>query len=220
MKNTQRSLGQKLLFRTGIAAILFILLILISLFYLVLEIDEHEERLVELNEIDEDLTALYIAVIDQETGQRGYNLTGNVAFLEPFYNGIEAFKSKQSDLQKQVIKYPNFNNYVQNTIEKGVAWTNQFGLPQVQSSKSYEYLDEQALEKGKIAFDSFRESYRVSHNLVEKESNKIQREFINKIIGFFIGSSLLTILTIGVLWSDIFKKFNSITCPIVELSEY
>ncbi|MCM3387148.1 diguanylate cyclase [Ureibacillus chungkukjangi] len=219
MKNTHHTLGQRLLFRTGLTAILFIILILLSLFYLVKEVDKHGARQKELIEIDENLTALYIAVIDQETGQRGYNLTGNIEFLQPFYNGIKVFKTKKADLQKQINKYPSFNLYVLDTIKNGEIWTNQFGIPHVQSSKVNEHLTEQELKIGKTAFDSFRLSYTAAHNHVETESKHIQEVFIHKVIVFIIGSSLLTILTIGVLWSTLFKKFNSITRPIVELSE-
>lgn len=219
MENTKRSLGQKLLLRTAISAILFVLLILLTLFYLVSEVEEHEANENEIFEIDENLTALYIAVIDQETGQRGFNLTHNEEFLEPFYNGIKTFNSKETVLREQINNYPDFENNVIDAIEIGERWTNQYGIPHVQLGLEGQKTDEPALKSGKIVFDSFRKSFENAQNLIEKESYKEQHTFINKVISIFIASSLIYIFSFCILWYDIFKKFNSITQPIIELSK-
>lgn len=219
MNKTQRSLGQRLLLRTAVSAILFIILIIFSLFYLVSEVDEQEASQNEILEIDDNLTDLYIAVIDQETGQRGFNLTHNHEYLEPFYNGIITFKSKETLLREQIRDFPNLKSHVLDTIEVGEKWTNQYGLPQVQIGLVGQKVDKIALKDGKTVFDSFRESFKHAHTLVEKESHKAQQTFLNKVISIIIGSSLIYIISFSILWYDIFKKFNSITQPIIELSK-
>ena len=219
MKKTQSRLGKRLLFRTGISAILFIILILVSLYYLVSQVKQNETNQKVIDEIDENFTDLYIAVIDQETGQRGFNLTRNEEFLAPFYSGIDVFNMKEDALLQLLVNYPELTKYVLDTIEKGKLWTNEFGIPQIQIGLANQKLDELSLNKGKIAFDSFRKSYEISHNLIEKESNRAQQAFINKIIIIFLGSSLLFIITFTFLWYVISRKFSSITKPIILLSE-
>jgi signal transduction histidine kinase/CheY-like chemotaxis protein len=45
-------------------------------------------------------------LVDMETGQRGFLITGNQLFLEPFHNAIKVWAAKVSDLKKLVADNP------------------------------------------------------------------------------------------------------------------
>ncbi len=46
-------------------------------------------------------------MIDQETGMRGFTVTGDESFLEPYYDGAKQFDTSMSELQNTVSDNPN-----------------------------------------------------------------------------------------------------------------
>ena len=52
----------------------------------------------KLRDIDEASHSLLIALLDAETGQRGYIITGDDLYLDPYQAGIEAAPRKLNDL--------------------------------------------------------------------------------------------------------------------------
>jgi diguanylate cyclase (GGDEF)-like protein len=219
VENRENRIGRNYLLKTGFSAIIFIVVIIISFSYILGTVNENKRSQKDINEIDENLTDLYISVINQETSQRGFNLTKNQEFLEPFNQGKQVFKEKEELLIQYIKLYPEFSGIILNTIEKGSYWTNHYGTPQIELSMKGSHPSEASLEDGKKALDSFRESYQTAHDFVEKRSIEIQNGFSNKLIFLFSLSSLLFILMFILIWIWMYRKFKSIIIPIVELSQ-
>ncbi|PAD69087.1 hypothetical protein CHH83_10430 [Bacillus sp. 7586-K] len=217
-ESRKNSIGRKYLLRTGFSAIIFIVYMLINFIYIVGVINEHKKIQKELDKLDEHLSDLYISVINQETGQRGFILTNNHDFLQPYHEGKVVFRGQEKQLNHYLDIYPQFSEHIQDTIKKGEYWTNNYGEPQIQMSKLGENPSEDSLKKGKIAFDTFRESYQISHQFVEKKKINLENAFYNKLILMFSLTSLFSVLVLLFIWYRMFMEFRSIITPIILLS--
>jgi len=84
------------------------------------------------------LLAIAKALVDQETGQRGYLITGNDDFLEPFINGQNDFQTNIEALQTLVANAYDMNA-ARRTIDKiellAKDWLNLAGMPEIQARK-------------------------------------------------------------------------------------
>lgn len=56
--------------------------------------------------MNQHVLVLYQSLIDQETGQRGYSLSKNATFLEPFYEGSATFKQTSEKLKLNLYDSP------------------------------------------------------------------------------------------------------------------
>ena len=60
------------------------------------------------NHTDANLLILFSKdIVEQETGERGYLITGKENFLEPYYEGIANFNTHVSLLKSHVFNSPN-----------------------------------------------------------------------------------------------------------------
>ncbi|WP_253279972.1 CHASE3 domain-containing protein [Phaeobacter sp. 11ANDIMAR09] len=102
--------------------------------------------------------------VDMETGYRGYMLTGEKAFLEPYNNGKAAFREAIAELQKTVSDNPPqvgrlkeadtlISSWIKNVIEPGMKLRRQVNVGVVTLDEIDRFVSEQ---KGKQYFDAFR----------------------------------------------------------------
>ena len=61
-----------------------------------------------------EISNLKSTIVDAETGQRGYLLTGNVAFLEPYHNGLENSSKLIAKLSERVDDIPELKPVMSN----------------------------------------------------------------------------------------------------------
>ncbi|KIC11733.1 chemotaxis protein [Leisingera sp. ANG-M1] len=99
-----------------------------------------------------------------ETGYRGYMLTGEKAFLEPYNNGKTAFRDAIAELQKTVSDNPPqvgrlqeadtlISGWIKNVIEPGIKLRRQVNIGVVTLDEIDRFVSEQ---RGKQYFDAFR----------------------------------------------------------------
>jgi methyl-accepting chemotaxis protein len=92
----------------GYAVALIALLIMSVISYLsISHLVETSRMVVHTNKVLEATTSVFSSLQDVETGQRGYQLTGNAIFLEAFTAGVDEFKKNIEQLGMLVADNPN-----------------------------------------------------------------------------------------------------------------
>ncbi len=99
---------------------------------------------------------LYNALINEETGVRGYVLTGERAFLEPYLMGLAQEPGDARKLRNLVSPYPRLRADLRVVLNQANRWRTSFAIPAITMTgtrKKVSVADELA---GKRAFDAFR----------------------------------------------------------------
>ncbi|PRY14434.1 phospho-acceptor domain-containing protein [Pontibacter ummariensis] len=90
------------------------------------------------------------AIVDTETGLRGFQVSDNEAFLEPYYNGQEDYEFANKQLF-ELVKDPAQRRLLTSIDSTYKQWLHVFAIPSIK-------LQKEALrtEAGKAAFEDFR----------------------------------------------------------------
>lgn len=142
-------------FVIGVQSIAFLLLLVLQLLTQMLT-QGNEAELMRLNRVNYALNELKVALIDQETGQRGYDLTGLRDFLGPYNTGTAAFRRYAGRLLNDASSVPGLETQIETVIGYGERWHNLYGEPQVSRKASGEPVATGALLQGKQELDQFR----------------------------------------------------------------
>ena len=97
----------KLSIRSSIlSALLLFTILIVSIVYITIRrtatLKDTNEELMYSEEIRYELQQLLLAVLDNETGARGYVITSNESFLEPLYASERTLKSYTSQLEHRI----------------------------------------------------------------------------------------------------------------------
>ncbi|MCJ8340739.1 MAG: CHASE3 domain-containing protein [Pseudomonadales bacterium] len=165
-------------------------------------------------------------LVDMETGQRGYLITGKKNFLKPFYDGNAGFDQKHSDALDLVSDNSAQVELLQRIKSLQLSWLEKAGKPEIalrdkvaQGSASLADVSQLLIKaEGKNIMDSLRlqltEFIAVEQILLEKrEMDNLQAndELLNQI---FFGSVFAILM--GVLL--VYFTTRIITRPIVEIN--
>lgn len=216
--NSLGKLGKRLLSSIVVAAVVIILLVILSIVNIRFFLNENIRGQQALDSIEESTNHLFKAVIDQETGQRGYNLTKDVTFLEPYNNGINEFSSSSEELVQATKKFPDLSTKANELIEKGQYWQERYGESLVELTHNGEQPTTQMILDGKMVLDDFRQKV-VSYSEKIEEQRSIVRNKMQTRINFTLAG--LFIISIGIIFLNLFINFRilkSVIQPIIELS--
>jgi methyl-accepting chemotaxis protein len=105
-------------------------------------------------------SALIAAIIDQETGVRGFLVSGNENFLEPYHAGIKTFDQSLSQLLTLTSDNAGQQGRLKRIQAGAVAWHKEVVDPEIALGKNPETLDEaraiEASGAGKAMMDAIR----------------------------------------------------------------
>ena len=101
---------------------------------------------------------LLIAMLNQETGVRGYVLTGQASFLQPFVQGLPAQRAASAQLDDLLSGLPGLLASAREAEQRGAAWQSGFAKPAViaTAAGNRAYASDIALQHSKVLFDRFR----------------------------------------------------------------
>jgi diguanylate cyclase (GGDEF)-like protein len=113
------------------------------------------------------------AYVNQETGQRGFLLTGNPVVLEPYYFGAATVDRLVPEIRQAIARAPQ-SDKLRALFEDEVAafsvWKNQVADPQIAKQRAAEIpraeLDRMVLD-GKNLFDRLRERFRALNDEID-----------------------------------------------------
>lgn len=198
-------IGKKLYF--GFTVIIALLLTLATVTYQnLLSLSEANRWNTHTHEVLTETSGILESLINIETGQRGFALSGIEASLEPYISGSIAFKthidkviSLTSDNPKQQIRLQKLNSSYQEWITKAIDPANKLRRAVVNGTETIDAVVafEQAA-KGKTAMDAMRtlvgEIQSEEKRLLvmrKQESNTLERTTLSLLINVSIIAALL-----------------------------
>ena len=113
------------------------------------------------NEIDPGRLAseqLLAAFLNQETGVRGFVLTGQESFLQPYTQGLPAQQSASNQLHRLLADQPGLLALVRRADQQGRTWQNDFAKPAIAATRAGLAVQNSkaAQDRSKQLFDRFR----------------------------------------------------------------
>ena len=97
------------------------------------------------------------ALLDQETGVRGFVLTGAEDFLAPYQQGLRAQAAAQARLSRAERDFPSLRSHRREVEEAATVWRQSSALPDIASTRTGAEPDEARLRQSKARFDEVRE---------------------------------------------------------------
>ncbi|HJT54892.1 MAG TPA: ATP-binding protein [Ktedonobacteraceae bacterium] len=162
--------------------------------------------------IHDNLNGILNALINQETGLRGYVATNNVSFLEPFTSGHTEYLALVQQLQAQIntTDFATTNSALAQVELRANDWYNDYAQLQIKSMQAGDFSTARSttvIEGGKTLFDSFRSAQQQLQQAADADLLKLQAR-ANSLISLAIFCVLLlTIIVIVTLW----RTFNAFT---------
>lgn len=103
--------------------------------------------------------ALLTSLVNQETGQRGYVLTGDESFLEPYRNGGAAFRNTLKSLRHHFADDENMSKALSAVSDAALRWQQGAAAPEIEGRRTGELGPARQLvlaRRGKTYFDDVR----------------------------------------------------------------
>jgi len=99
--------------------------------------------------------------IDEETGVRGYILTAETSFLQPYYSGLAQARSHRAALAALEAQDPTSDKLMGKLGAVTARWQANFAAPAIAATRRGDryYASPKALEIGKNEFDAVRSSF-------------------------------------------------------------
>ncbi|MCV0382611.1 MAG: response regulator [Erythrobacter sp.] len=119
----------------------------------------NEARIRNTHEVLSSLDDLLAAALDAETGQRGYLLTGEPAYLEPYYNGVDAARQNLGELER-ITQGSGVQSANVETLRTAIENKFRFSARAIETRRDQglqQAIDLTTSERGKIAMDTIRE---------------------------------------------------------------
>lgn len=95
------------------------------------------------------------ALVDQETGIRGYSVTGQDSFLAPYREGLRQQEKAMSDLRTATAGDRATERYLAEVVRSAGQWQDRIARPVVAAADPKAAAAERAVE-GKALFDTVR----------------------------------------------------------------
>lgn len=173
----------------------------------------------QLEAMNEHVVVLYQSLIDQETGQRGYSLSKNEAFLEPFYAGTETFQQTSEKLKQDITIFPSVSKSVTALMTSGEKWNSEYGNVQIKIIEDNKLIPHEVLDNSKMAFDNIRLLYKEVTNEIRLLKSEMEERSQNRVM------IILTVFCFGILLMLVLAVFyiiwhlTNLVQPIVELEQ-
>ena len=99
---------------------------------------------------------LLTSVVDEETGVRGYIITGQQSFLSPYRQGVRQTASYISELHRLVDAYPGLRPRLQAVETQANVWRSQYADAAIAAVMSHQQVPASLETTGKVDFDRLR----------------------------------------------------------------
>lgn len=144
---------------------------------------------------DRSLQLAHAALIDEETGLRGFLLTGDSQFLQPYNQGVSAVRDEDVALNRYLGSDPSASSLLLGMRVAQQAWQSEWtnvvfsGLAPTGPKASAAFLAE-----GKSLFDAYRTQETALDSRISSRSSSLDHRG-----GLALGAGLAAILTLGAL---------------------
>jgi signal transduction histidine kinase len=113
----------------------------------------------QVNRLDPALrysSYLVNSYINQETGVRGYALTGQGDFLQPYMTGVTSAARNKKILHQLADPYPKLRADLSISVARADQWSTAYALPVIRTVKEHGTVSDATEVTGKNDFDAFR----------------------------------------------------------------
>jgi hypothetical protein len=76
------------------------------------------------------------AMVDQDTGVRGYTLTADETFLEPYVRGVETAAPTTDRLRSLLVGFPRLTESLEESVRLANVWRDEFAVPQIEQVRA------------------------------------------------------------------------------------
>ncbi len=155
------SLRRRLSLLIVLAALVTVLVVTIGTVSLVHMTDTRQALITRIDPASLAADQLLEAYLDEETGVRGYILSQNPEFAQPYVSGIHAQQTAYDRLAALLRSYPHLLALAARAHRAGQDWNLDSAIPSIVSIRSGDPLEvqEQLLGPGKARFDSVRRQF-------------------------------------------------------------
>ncbi|NGZ75061.1 diguanylate cyclase [Saccharibacillus sp. VR-M41] len=202
--------------------IIFALNVIFGFGYMAHSVRADYQKVRQAADLRIQLLMLENALIDQETGQRGFLLTGDVQFLESFDEGVQKYAKVAAGLSngsEGVKEYPDLQEKVAALIEEGIKWKTEYGDPQVRKIVAGGTITKTELLSGKQQFDTFRAAEEDTLKIVEKLRDDRRAVMLRNLYYLFGAVGAIFIVVQFIMLFYLQKGLTRITRPIIQLDE-
>ena len=177
-RRSARAPGISLARRLVIAFVVFgILVAAVIATGVVAYVNQNQQRHLVIDDVDQArVTAQRLLgdYIDEETGVRGYQLSHDTAFLQPYDQAISSVKTDTKTLVSLLAHEGIAENAQLTAVEKaGAIWVAKVALPSVAATRvgNLQYQTSSALLRGKSFFDQLR---KISSTVLVAKRNVVE----------------------------------------------
>jgi signal transduction histidine kinase/CheY-like chemotaxis protein/HPt (histidine-containing phosphotransfer) domain-containing protein len=150
----------------------------------------------------------HLAMVDQQTALRGFLVTGDEAFLEPYYNGVRALPRHNGGV---LGRFGDELGVYQQVLARQQAWTDFFAGPAT-SGVPPGYTEEEFLAVDKRSFDA----YRAAEAEAERQADALRETSERRQIALLtVGLALEVLLALAVALV-VARQFLRLRADVVE----
>ncbi len=162
-----------------------------------------------------------IALIDQQTGTRGFVLSGDPAFLKPFNDGLEQERQALDELQELLAGDREALDSLAAAETAAEEWRRDYALPQIAlvTREGKIPISLSDLQAGRATFNRVREAdARFDELVLQRRAAAVQRmQSATKFLAGLLGAgAILALLAAALLWRSLQRW---ITGPLLKLGD-
>lgn len=142
---------------------------------------------------------LFQAYLDEETGIRGYLLSRDTAFLQPYLDGAHAQHAASARLQTLLVGHPDLQHLAADAQQAATSWGVDFALPTVLATRNgnLQYAETQLLGPGRVRFDAVRARFAALQSALATEraatGAELSRATTGLIVALAVGLGLIVV---------------------------
>ncbi|GGD84330.1 diguanylate cyclase domain-containing protein [Paenibacillus nasutitermitis] len=202
-----------------ISAGVFILFVCASFIMVNHAFEKSQSAAVRFDTLEGQLNLLHQSLVDQETGQRGYDLTGKELFLEPYESGTRLYMETAEKIRANPDLHERMRQAADLAIEKGLVWHDHYGSVQVVSKKRGATVTEVDLLDGKSSFDAFRFAVKDALRVLRLEKEESTRSLYYDVIQIFAVVSSIMLASIAAYVIYLSGNIRKVSSTMHSLSE-
>ncbi len=164
---------------------------------------------------------LFQAYLDEETGIRGYLLTRNAAFLQPFELGVANQRTASARLHAALADHPDLLRLAADAQGAAVRWSQDFAVPAALSTTAGggRTAEQQLLGPGKARFDLVRSRFAALNAALASERAATRAELTDATTQLMVALVVALVLVVlaGVALARVLRSW--VTDPLTRLGD-
>lgn len=167
----------------------------------------------------DDVGVLRLAYSDQQSGVRGYVLSGNESFLDPYRQGLLREERAFGRIEARVQAVEGFDAGLIDVKAAARQWQTKAAEPGIADRQASNRVDAALLDSGKEEFDRLRAALDSLQKIVDARSASAlhRTDLLQRVATAVVIGALLTALTGALLAKILFRRW--VTRPLALVSE-